>query len=596
MAHQLRSVPRAISLVWAAAPHWTTAWLVMLVVQGLLPIAIVYLTRALVNDLVVAIRAAGAWESVRPALVVAGWMGACMVATEVLKSVATLVRTAQSELVRDHITGLIHQKSAAVDLAYYEFPEFYDHLHRASTEARHRPLGVLENLGSLLQNGITLVAMGAILIPFGPVLPLTLLISTLPALYVVLRAGLKRHEFTNASTASERRSSYYDWLLIDGQSAAELRAFGLAGHFQSLYKGLRSGLRKDRLKLVRQQGFAELWAGLSALTATGAAMAWMLWRAVQGLITAGDLALFYQAYNQGLGLARTLLQDIGQLYENTLFLDNLFEFLELETKVVSPAKPAPVPSQIEEGICFKDVTFHYPNSERLALRDFNLKLKAGQIAAIVGPNGAGKTTLIKLLCRFYDPDGGSITLDGIPLSEFSTDELRSRMAVLFQNPIRYEATAAENIALGDLDAGDGNGVERAAREASADSFIRKLPLGYDSQLGKWFMSGTDLSVGEWQRVALARAFMRIAPIMILDEPTSAMDPWAEMQWAESFRELVRGRTAILITHRFTTARFADVIHVVSNGQVVESGTHDELLSMNTLYAQGWTGQSERVAD
>ena len=565
----------------------------MLVVQGLLPIATVYLTRALVNDLVVAIRASGSWSSLRPVLVVALWMAVCLLAAEVLKSVSSWVRTAQAELVRDHITSLIHEKSAAVDLAYYESPDFYDRLHQASTEARHRPLGVLENLGSLLQNGITLVAMGAILLPYGPILPLLLLASTLPALYVVLRAGLRRHEFTKQSTPLERRGSYYDWLMTCGDSAAELRAFGLAGHFQSAYKSLRARLRTDRLKLVRQQGLAEMWAGLSALAASGAAMAWMLWRAIRGLITAGDLALFYQAYNQGLGLVRTLLHDIGQLYENTLFLENLFEFLELQQTVVSPASPIESVPQLREAITFSNVSFRYPQSNRFALRDFNLTINAGQIAAIVGPNGAGKTTLIKLLCRFYDPENGAITWDGIPLAQLSIEELRSRIAVLFQTPVHYEDTAAENIAFGNLSAPRAT-LQAAARDAGADSFIATLPSGYDTQLGKWFIAGTDLSVGEWQRVALARTLVRDAGLMILDEPTSAMDPWAETQWAESLRELARGRTAIVITHRFTTAMFADVIHVVANGQVVESGTHHELLAANTLYARGWATQNQQV--
>ena len=300
----------------------------------------------------------------------------------------------------------------------------------------------------------------------------------------------------------------------------------------------------------------------------------------------------YQAFQQGLRLARELLQNVGELYQNTLFLGNLFEFLALEPRVVSPRAPVPVPRQLQDGIRFQNVSFRYPDRQRLALQDFELVVPQGRVVAIVGPNGAGKSTLVKLLCRFYDPESGSITIDGVDLRNFAIDELRQQITVLFQEPVHYNASVQENIGLGDLSKISDAGLVRAAAEAAgADALIQRLPNGYENLLGHWFEKGVELSVGEWQRLALARAFMRQAPILILDEPTSAMDPWAEADWLRRFRDLAAGRTALLITHRFTTAMIADEIHVMEEGRLLESGSHKELIARGGRYAAWWSAQN-----
>ena len=580
-----------MGLVWTAARGWTAAWIAVLLVQGVLPVATVYLTRTVVNRLMRALRAGGSWESLQPLIVAALLMGGVLLAGEVLRGIAGWLRTAQSELVQDYISGLIQKKSASVDLAFYESPEFYDHLHRARAEAGYRPILLVEGLGSLLENGITLVAMLAVLIPFGPWLPAALLVSTLPALYVVLRYALLQHRWHLRVTADERRAWYYDWLLSAGEAAAEVRLFGLQGYFRAAYERLRRKLRGERMDLALAQSRAELTAGLGGLLVTGSALAWMGWRTVRGQASLGDLALFYQAFQQGLGLMRTLLGNVGQLYQNSLFLGNLYEFLALEPKVVDPPVAKPAPRPLRDGIRFRDVTFRYPGRERAILRHFNLAIPAERIVTIVGPNGAGKSTLIKLLCRFYDPEEGSVEMDGLNLKSMAMEDLRRQMAVLFQAPVHFNASVAENIGMGDLRAAhDRAAIEAAGRAAGADGIVGRLPRGYDSLLGTWFLEGTELSVGEWQRIALARAFLRQAPLVVFDEPTSAMDPWAEADWMKRFRQLVAGRTTLIITHRFTTARFADVIHVMADGRIVESGGHEELLARGGMYAQGWVTQ------
>jgi ATP-binding cassette subfamily B protein len=294
---------------------------------------------------------------------------------------------------------------------------------------------------------------------------------------------------------------------------------------------------------------------------------------------------------------RSLLSNVGQIYSNSLFLGNLFDFLELEPQIVDPPKPLPASSTLRKGIRFRGIRFRYPGSERVVLNDFDLVIPAGGIVAIVGPNGAGKSTLLKLLCRFYDPEAGAIQLDGTDIRHLSLDELRCRITVLFQFPVLYHATAGQNIAMGDLRASpSADEIEAAARGAGAHEFLVRLPRGYDTLLGKWFADGAELSGGEWQRIALARAFLRQAPIVVLDEPTSFMDSWAEAEWLARFRKLVEGRTAVIITHRFTTAMQADIIHVMDEGQIVESGSHAELLGQAGLYAQSWWAQMQAGSD
>lgn len=589
---QLPYLPRALKLVWQVARPWTTAWIVLLIVQGLLPAAMVYLTKLVVDGVVGALRNGSSWPNVRPVLVSLLLLGGVLLLMEVVRNAINWVRTVQAELLQDHITSLIHEKSVAVDLAFYELSDYYDHLHRARVEARYRPVALLGNLGALLQNSITLVAMGAILIPLGPWLALALLLSTLPAFYVVVHYALAEYQWRQRTTTDDRRAWYYDWIMTTAEAAAEIRLFGLGKHFQSQYKHLRERLRSERLHLTRRQGFAELAASLIALTIMGGALGWMVWKASQGLVTLGELALIYAAFHQGQGLMRTLLENAGQLYGNSLFLGNLFEFLALQPIVCKGSSPWRPLHDLKHNIKFERVSFSYPDATTKALDDFTMTIPQGKIVAIVGPNGAGKSTLLKLLCRFYDPDHGSIQIDGRDLKEFAIDDLRRLITVLFQQPVHYNTTVRENIFYGDLklDATDA-AIKAAIRAAGAEEIVSRLPDKEQTLLGRWFTGGAELSVGEWQRIALARAFLRRAPVIILDEPTSALDPWAEADWLERFRQLAAGRTSIIITHRFTTAMHADVIYVMDRGRIVESGSHQRLIEQNGLYAESWSRQN-----
>lgn len=595
---QLANFPQTLRLLRAAAARDLAIWAATLIAQGLLPAVVVLLSKAFVDALGDVVRSPKATPNTLEELaLIAGAIGAAMLAIEALRVCSSWLRVRVAGAVEDHVSDLIHHKSTEVDIAFYDTPEYHDHLHRARNEASYRPVALLENAGSLLQNGITLFAMAAILLPYGVVMSAALVLSTLPALWVVVGHAVREHEWRNRVSADERRGHYLSWMMTGAHAAAEMRLFGLGERFREGYNSLKTRLRGERLRVVAQQGWADFFASLIACLVAAACLASMGWRAATGAATLGDLVLFYQAFTQGQRLMRTLLSNVGQVYYNTLFLGNLFEFLNLKPNVIDPFVAATLPPVATGSqalsLTFEKVSFDYPGTARRALDGLDLSVPAGQIAAIVGANGAGKSTLVKLLCRFYDPQAGQVLVGGVDVRNVSLEKLRECVTVLFQDPVRYQATVAENILpRGVANARDTARAQRAAAAAGADTFITLLPSRFETQLGRWFADGVELSGGQWQRVALARAFARDAAIVVLDEPTSAMDSWAETEWLNRFRDVMRGRTALIITHRFTTAMQADVIHVMDRGRIIESGSHSALLHKGGAYATSWNAQMQ----
>lgn len=586
-------LPKTLRLVWTASGSWLIAWAILIVLQGILPAVGVYLTRFVVDGLVAVMGTGVSWQSIQPALVPFGLFIGVVFLGIALQNLLEFVRAAQSELVSDHITALVHQKSTEVDFAFYESSEYYDRLNRARSNASGESLSLLESFGSLIQNTITLLMVAAILLSYGVWLAVALIFSALPSFYIIMRLNRYSHRWWERRTTERRRLEYYDMLLTSSTTAAELRLFNLGSHFQSAYQTGRQRLRKEYLRLVIIQNFGRLGATLLALLMFSAPLVWIGWQILLGKMTIGQLALFFQALQQSRGVISSLLGNLGRVYRSSLFINNLFEFLQLQPKIINPPQPLAIPQPLQQAISFRQVSFRYPGSDEPVLQDFNLTIPAGKIVAIVGDNGAGKSTLIKLLCRFYDPESGGIELDGIDIRNFAVAEYQRLITVLFQFPVSYYITAADNIALGDLASHPSQAeIEAAARGAGIHDKILSLTQGYNSILGKLFPGGTEFSGGQWQRLALARAFLRQAQIIILDEPTSAMDPWAEFDWLERFRTMANGRTAVVITHRFTLAMRADIIHVMRAGEIVESGRHDELLAQGGLYAESWQAQMQ----
>ncbi len=592
--NQLRYLPSVFKLVWGVTKGWTIAWVVLLLVQSLLPLLTIYLTRELVNTAATLVREGWQSPTLQSVLIIGVLLGVLQIATALLSSLVIWVKTAQSDIVRDHISSLIQSKAVALDMSFYDSADYYDLLHRVRSDARQTPISLLQNIASLLQSGLTLLGMMAILVSYSVILPPVLFLSTLPGLWVLLKYSRRYNRWRLENTSRDRLSLYYDLLLTERDSAPEIRLFSLGAFYQHAYETIRTRMRVDRLIMNRDKMLSGLLATAVALLVAGGALLWMGWHIVQGLASLGDLAVFYQIFQTGQSLMQALMQNAGSIYESTLFVGDLFDFLELEPHVMASEQSLKTLPPLHESIEFENVSFRYPGSDRYALKDFSMTIPAGKIVALVGENGMGKTTLMKLLCRLYDPAEGRVLWDGQDLHDVAPDALHRQITMLFQEPYNYQETARHNIAVGDLSANPTlSAIEAAARAAEADELIRKLPKQYESMLGKWF-GGEELSVGQWQRVALARALIRQASLIILDEPTSAMDAWAETSWLNHMREITNGRTLIMITHRFTTAMHADLIYVLHENQLIEQGTHESLLAQGKRYAESWRDQMRHM--
>jgi ATP-binding cassette, subfamily B, bacterial len=581
-----QNLRRAIELVWRSAPLWTVTSLLLLVVQGFLPLVSLYLMKLLVDGVTAGLAAtdkAAAFQQVFWLVVLAGVV---TLLSDLCRAWSTFASTAQSELVKDYVHDLLHAKSIEVDLEYYENAQYYNSLHRAQQEAAYRPPQIILSLVQVAQNGISLLAIAGLLFTLHWAIASILFVAVIPGLLARLKYTGKFFHRQRGWTHKERIAYYFHGLLTQDTYAKELRLFDLGSLFRSRFQNLRGQIRQEKLSLARQRSITELIAQASGTIAVFVACGFIAFQTLAGAITLGGLVMYYQAFQRGQGFLRELLLNVVTLYENSLFLSNLYEFLDLIPAVPEPLHPQAVPQPVKFGIEFHQVEFRYPNSNRELLKDINLTIQAGETVALVGENGAGKTTLIKLLCRLYDPSSGQITIDGIDLRHFKTTDWRREISVVFQDYVRYNLTAQENIGLGNLEVlSDRDRIIAAAEQAGADLAISKLPYRYDTTLGKQFEEGEELSIGEWQKVAIARAFLRQAQIIILDEPTSALDAKSEYEVFEQFRQLTQGRTAILISHRLSTVRLADRILVIKNGTIVENGSHDELLEEGGTYAR-----------
>ena len=589
--HELR-LQDAIRFVWRSGPIWTIASIALTILQAASPLIMLYLTKLILDTVTAGLASGDASAAFQQVSIYVVLITITALATLVIRLASNLVYDIQSSLVTDYMLTIIHNKAVEVDLEYYETPEYYDTLHRAQEEATHRPTDIVNSLTVAAQNGVSLIAIIGLLVSFHWAIALFLFLAALPGIAARLWYSNKLYHWERRQSAIQRKSSYFNFMLTGYDHAKENRLFGLGNLFAARAADLRATIRGERIRMGAKFYLIEFVTQASSTLAVFLSYAFIINQTLSGNITIGDLVMYYQAFQRGQEFLRNALGGLADLYQHNLFLSNLFEFLELKPKVIEPAQPAFFPRPISQGIVFQNVSFRYAASDRKALKNINLSIGPGEVVALVGENGSGKTTLVKLLCRLYDPVSGCITIDGIPLTNFSISDLRHEIGVVFQDYMHYYLTARENIWFGNSSLNpDTEKVYQAAQESGADEVITALSSGYDTILGKVFENGEELSIGQWQKIALARAYMRDSQVIVLDEPTSAMDARAEHEVFLKFRELAKGRAAVLISHRLSTVKMADKIYFLEHGRIKESGTHQELIALQGTYAQMFETQA-----
>jgi ATP-binding cassette subfamily B protein len=574
-----------LRLIWESGPHWNVFNIALLLFQTGVSLAALYLLKLWIDAITLSIGTPdplSALGDVGLLIFVAFLVALLGNASSVL---STLVNRAQSQAIADHVQSLVLHKAAQVELGHYENPQYYDMLHRVQFDASWRPREVLNALLHGTGNALSLLAVGGLLYWIHWAIPLVMICATLPELVSRLRHSAQLYAWETAQTRKERQASYINWLLTRDTHAKEIRLFNLGDFFQGSFDKIRTQLRTERLSIYRSQAWADVFSRGSATIVIFGMYGALAYFTIRGQLTLGTLVMCFQAIQRGFGHLNAVTENTARLYENNLFLSHLHDLLAVRNSVSDPPKPKKIPCPLVQGITFENVSFRYPSGAANVLSNLNLTIRPHEHVALVGENGAGKTTLVKLLCRLYDPTEGRILLDGIDIREFDSAALRREISVIFQDFAQYQLTARENIWLGDTcRKPDDLLIQVAAMQAGADKAISSLPRQYENTLGKWFEDGEELSIGEWQKVAMARAFYRNAQILVLDEPSSAMDPRAESHLSESLQRLTKGVTAILISHRLSTVKFADRIYVLEGGQVAEAGTHEELIGRQGDYA------------
>jgi ATP-binding cassette subfamily B protein len=610
----LAALPRVVRLVWDASPGITLAMFVATVFAGLMPAASAYTSKLLVNAVVEGLRvhdrhladrlsfSAGPLHT--PVFTVVGGIIFLAVVQLLLFAITSLlgtIRNIAQQLLQNSVTMTIQlmvmEKAAGLDLAFYEDPASYDLLRRAQNDSVSRPVMMISTAFGLLQTLLTFATMIALLLAVSPLLAVIALLSPIPAFIADTRYGWRGYNIARWGSRLLRRMNYLVTLVTTDSFAKEVKLFGLGGYFIKRYRLIADTFYgTQQRQVVRRYSVGYLWGILSILV-TSATYLYVALQAVVGRLTLGDLTLYTTAAQSVQGSIQGILAGFTGMYEHNLYLSNLFELMETRTVLPLSTSPIPVPVPLRGEIVFEKVSFAYSGATSNALTDLSFTVRPGETMAVVGRNGAGKTTLFKLICRLYDPTEGRILIDGHDIRDYEPDELRRQIGAMFQDYVTYQATAAENIGLGDLpQVDDREAIVQAGQQGGADELIAKLPAGYDTALGKWFDAGVNLSGGEWQKVALARAFMREAPILLLDEPTAALDAQAEYDLFERLKSLTAGKTAVYISHRFSTVRRADRILFLEQGRLVEEGTHEELMRLDGRYARLFRMQAAAYTD
>ena len=573
----------ALGLVWTTDKRLTFILAALTILAGLIPGAIAYIGKLIVDAVVLAVET----DSADARWTVIKWIVVEAVLVVLMAAIQRALMVSQSllrALLGQRVNVMILEKAQTLELSHFEDSEFYDKMTRARREASSRPLSLVNRTFGLVQSGITLLTYGWLLIQFSWLAVVGLVIAALPAFFIETYFSGAAFRLFRWQVPETRKRNYLEWLLAREDYVKEVKLYGTGDLFLARYREIFEKLyAEDRALTLKRGWWGFLLGTLSSLPFYGA-YGWIGWSAAMGWITLGGMTMYLMIFKQGQASIASSLTAIGKMYEDNLYLSNLYEFLEepIDSNDGS-AIFGPIPG---DGVRFEEVSFTYPGQTTPAIDRISLHLQPGQKLALVGENGSGKTTLIKLLTRLYVPSEGRVLLDGRDLNEWQLDALRQRIGVIFQDFVRYQLKVGENIGVGDVAHIESEEQQQtAAEKGMAHPFIDSMEKGYNTQLGRWFKDGRELSGGQWQKIALSRAFMRKqADILVLDEPTSAMDAEAEAKIFDHFREATENQMAILISHRFSTVRMADQIVVLTNGKIIERGSHEELMNRNGKYA------------
>jgi ATP-binding cassette, subfamily B, bacterial len=580
----LRNVPPVLRIVWESGPLLVASGSALRIISAFVPLAMLVVTRLIIDAVVAHVSSNHA--ALRPGFwgLVALEFGLASAGTALSRTVDYCDALLADKFTR-HISVRIMEHASRLDLASYEDPAFYDKLERARVQATDR-LGMIQAIGRLLQQIITTVTLAGSIVIFSPLLLVVLIVCVVPAFLGESHFAFLGYSLAFQQTPTRRQLDYLRVLGASKESAKELKLFGLSSFLTTRFRELSDGIYAQNIALARRR----LWAGalLSLLGTAGyyGSYAWVIFDTLNGRFSVGTLTFLAGAIASTSSNIQMIFSTFSSIADQALFLTDLLEFFAVEPRVRSKHNALPAPRPIRVGFEFRDVSFAYPDTDRLVLNRLSFKLKPGERVALIGENGEGKTTIVKLLTRLYDPSSGSILLDGTDLREYDLEDLCREIAVIFQDFMRYDMTAAENIAVGQIQSRDNSfKIGMAAQKSMAHAVIHKLPRGYQQMLGRRFEQGCDLSGGEWQRFALARAYMRDAQLLILDEPTASLDARSEHEVFQRFAELTAGRMAVLISHRFSTVRMADRILVLEDGTITEDGDHDGLIARGGRYRE-----------
>jgi ATP-binding cassette subfamily B protein len=589
------NIPAAFRLVWGSDHRSTVLMAVLTVISGFLPLSQAWTAGLIADSVFTSVRAGltpaqGLQQALQFLLLEFG----LLLLSAFVSQIRRLAEHVLNARLGHHINTEVIRKALALDLHYFEDASFYDKLQNARREASFRALGIINGGFLVVQNIITLVSIGVVLLAFNPWVALLLFGATIPSFIAQNKYSSLYFRLLTWRAPESRRMNYFEHVLTVDSSAKEVKLFGLGEPLLQRYTDMFWKIFHEDEAMARRRSWISVGWGLLASASYYAAYAWVIYEAVSGRISLGQgLVTYIALLRNSQGTFQGLFDNVNRLYENGLFMENLFDFLELAPQMSVAQEPRPLPAKLQRGLEFRNVSFRYPDRESWALHNVSLSIAPGEKLAVVGQNGAGKTTLIKLLTRLYDPTEGQILLDGVDLREYDLDELRRRIGVIFQDFVRYQLTARENIGFGQIDRmDDEQHLRESAERGGADEVLSELPEGMDAMLGRWFEKGHELSGGQWQKIALSRAFMRDGEVLVLDEPTSALDAEREYEIFQRFRDLTEGKIAVLISHRFSTVRMADRIIVLEHGQVSEMGSHAELLAQGGTYARLFEMQAE----